>query len=199
MNEKEINEVICKMEVIKNNNYKKYGYEEPHYEKVKQVIDYSKTEYKDSIDFKNYMVEMKKRAKYEKTKPGNAKKMEYEVDEECKKVNILEDNIFLTNVDEGEVSKEINVEEMSEKELLKDIFHYIKKKNIILDDESMEEIRVAIQDPLFERKKYIKYSRTTRMLNRLVFLRKMEDDTYEVNFEETEEKNKKYSNQLFFK
>ena len=150
MDEKEINKIIEFMENIKKENYNKYGYKEPHFEKVKQIIDYNTMEFKNSVDYKNYSIEMKKRAKYEKTKAGNAKKMEYEVDDDCVKVDILEDNIFASNVDEEMVKKEVNVEEMSEKELLKDIFHYIKKKNIILDEESMEEIRKAIQDPMFE-------------------------------------------------
>ena len=63
---------------------------------------------------------------YDAGKLKLAPKMEYEVDDDCVKVDILEDNIFASNVDEEMVKKEVNVEEMSEKELLKDIFHYIK-------------------------------------------------------------------------
>ncbi len=195
-----LNNFITKMKDVKESNYKKYNYVEPHFEKVLTI-----GEFKSSVDFKNYKMDLKKQAKYEKTKPGNARIVEYEEDEDCVKVNILKDDIFESsaNPTPSILKPTITLSEMSVKDLMKEIRLFLKKKNILLANEDMEEIQKALEDPLFEREKYIKYSKSTKMLSKLEFLKKMSEDCYEIVFDqknkEEDEKEKKYVRKSFFK
>ncbi len=197
-----INNLVNKTKKIKEDNYAKYGYIEPIFKREVKVVDYSKENFKNSVDFKSFNMDLKKQAKYEKTKPGKARIMDYEADEDCKKVNLLTDDIFETNVKPEDMKIKINVKEMSIKDLMKEVNKFIQKKNIYLSDEDMELIKNNIEDPVFEREKYIKYSKTTQMLSKLEFIKKNEDGLYEVDFnlEKKEEKEvKKYVHKNFFK
>ncbi len=193
-----INNLINKTKVLKDGVYNKYGYIEPLFKReVKEI------HFKNSVDFKSFNMDLKKQAKYEKTKPGKAKIMDYEEDNDCKKVNILTDDIFETNVKPEDMKIKIDVKEMSIKDLMKDIYKFIQKKNIYLSDQDMESIKNNVEDPVFEREKYIKYSKSTKMLSKLEFIKKNETGLYEVDFnlenkEEKEEK-KKYVHKHFFK
>jgi hypothetical protein len=174
--------MVSKMKDIKEENYKKYNYIEPIFQKKVTKIDYNETEFKNSVDFKSFHTDLKKQAKYEKTKPGNAKVMEYEEDKDCVKVNILTDDIFESSANPTpSISKvKISLSEMSVKDLMKEIHFFLKKKNIILASEDIQSIQKALEDPLFEREKYIKYSKTTKMLSKLEFIKKNESGLYEV-------------------
>jgi hypothetical protein len=184
----EIDMMVERLKEMKEANYRRYGYEEPMYERPAKIVDYAQTPFRHSVDFKTYQSDMKKRAKYEKTKPGNARVIDYGEDEECKKVDILTDNIFARGDEVAEKREEIKVDELTSKKLWNDIDNFLKKKRMILSDGEMELIRKKTEDPLFERSKYIKYSKTTQMISQLHFIHKMVDDTYQVIFEEEEEK-----------
>jgi hypothetical protein len=197
-----INNMVEKTKKIKEENYSNYGYIEPIFKKEVKVVDYSKENFRNSVDFKSFNVDLKKQGKYEKTKPGKAKMMDYEEDEDCKKVNLLTDDIFETNVKPEDMKVKIDVKEMSIKDLMKEIHKFIQKKNIYLCDEDMTLIKNNIEDPVFEREKYIKFSKSTKMLSKLEFIKKNEDGLYEVDFdlEKKEEKeSKKYVHKSFFK
>lgn len=180
--------MIGKLREMKEANYRRYGYEEPVYGRPVKVVDYAQTPFKHSVDFKTYSSEMKKRAKYERTKPGNARAVEYGEDDECRRVDILNDDVF-ANGDEAMAMKEepVKIEELTPKKLLSDIDTFLKKKRIILSDAEMELIKKKTEDPLFERTKYVKYSKVTRMITQLNFIEKMVDDTYQVIFPDNEE------------
>ncbi len=190
---------------IKEANYKKYHYVEPLYAKVETTVNYEETEFKSSKDFKSFHMDIKKQAKYDKTKPGSAKRMEYEEDEDCVKVNILKDPVFemggATGTDSTTSSSSVkDLNDMSVRELMKDIRFYIKKKAILLTQSEMEEIEKMLNDPLFERKKFLKYSKSSGILSKIEFLKKIGDDCYELDFEEKKEsEGKKYVRKSFFK
>ncbi len=197
-----INNLVNKTQKIKEENYTKYGYIEPIFKKEVKVVDYNKENFRNSVDFKSFNMDLKKQAKYEKTKPGKAKIIDYEEDDDCKKVNLLTDDIFETNVKPEDMKVKIDVKEMSMKDLMKEIYKFIQKKNIYLSDDDMQSIKNNIEDPVFEREKYIKYSKSTKMLSKLEFIKKNEDGLYEVDFdlEKKEEKeSKKYVHKSFFK
>ncbi len=197
-----INNLINKTKKLKEENYVLYGYIEPTFKREVKIVDYSKENFRASVDFKSFNIDLKKQAKYEKTRPGKAKIMDYEEDNDCKKVNLLTDDIFETNVKTEDIKIKIDVKEMSIKDLMKEINKFIQKKNIYLCDEDMEAIKNNIEDPVFEREKYIKFSKSTKMLSKLEFLKKNEDGLYEVDFnlEKKEEKEtKKYVHKHFFK
>lgn len=197
-----INTMVEKSKKIKEENYSKYGYIEPIFKKEIKVVDYSKENFRNSVDFKSFNMDLKKQGKYEKTKPGKAKMMDYEEDNDCKKINLLTDDIFETNIKPEDMKIKIDVKEMSIKDLMKDIHKFIQKKNIYLSDEEMELIKSNIEDPVFEREKYIKFSKSTKMLSKLEFIKKNETGLYEVDFdlEKKEEKeSKKYVHKHFFK
>lgn len=197
-----LNNIFEKTKKIKEENYNKYGYIEPMFKKEIKVFDYSKENFKNSVDFKSFNTDLNKQAKYEKTKPGKARIADYEQDNDCIKVNLLTDDIFETNVNQEDMKIKINVKEMSIKDLMKEIHRFIQKKNIYLSDEDMESINKNIEDPVFEREKYIKYSKSTKMLSKLEFIKKNETGLYEVDFdlEKKEEKEiKKYVHKHFFK
>ena len=193
---------VKKVKEHKNANYTKHMYVEPIYQKVEDQIDYSIHEFKPTKDFKSFHSDLKKQAKYEKTKPGNARVIEYEKDEDAPKVDLLKDAIFETNPDPETIKEGINVNEMSIKELMKGIHFFLKKKNILLSQDEMAHIEKTLETPLFERDKYIKFSKSTRMISKLEFIHKKSEDCYEVSFEEVEkakEKEKKYVRKSFFK
>jgi hypothetical protein len=200
-----LDSMVNKIKSIKEENYKKYNYKEPKYRKVVKKVDYSTEEFKNSVDFKSFHIDLKKQARYEKTKPGNARMVEYEEDQDCKKVNILTDDIFEKNVNLTETKVKMNISEMSVKDIMKDIHLFLKRKNIQLSEEDICEIEKAIEDPVFEREKYIKYSKSTKTLSKLEFIKKIYDDSYEVSFnnnekeKEKEKKEEKYVRKSFFK
>ena len=197
-----INNLVNKTKKIKEENYNKYGYIEPIFKKEVKVVDYSKEKFRNSVEFKSFNIDLKKQAKYEKTKPGKARIVDYEEDNDCVKVNLLKDDIFETNIKPEDMKVKIDIKEMSIKDLMKEIHKFIQKKNIYLSDDDMESIKKNIEDPVFEREKYIKYSKTTKMLSKLEFIKKNEDGLYEVDFdlEKKEEKEtKKYVHKNFFK
>ncbi len=186
---REIEMMVERLRGIKKENYRRYGYEEPTYGRPAKVIDYAETPFRHSVDFKTYQSEMKKRAKYEKTKPANARAIDYGEDEECRKVDILNDDVFVRGdqIADKKEKEAIKIEELTSKKLWADIDSFLKRKRVILSDAEMELIRKKTEDPLFERAKYIKYSKTTQMISQLNFIHKMIDDTYQVIFEETGE------------
>ncbi len=197
-----INNLTNKTKKLKEENYALYGYIEPIFKKEVKLVDYSKENFRNSVDFKSFNVDLKKQAKYEKTKPGKAKIIDYEEDSDCVKVNLLTDDIFETNIKSEDIKNKIDVKEMSIKDLMKEINKFIQKKNIYLCDEDIETIKNNVEDPVFEREKYIKFSKTTKMLSKLEFLKKNETGLYEVDFnlEKKEEKEtKKYVHKNFFK
>ena len=198
-----IHNIMNKTKILKDDVYNKYGYIEPIFKKEVKMVDYSKENFKNSMDFKSFNMDLKKQAKYEKTKPGKARIIDYEEDKDCKKVNLLTDDIFETNVKPEDMKVKIDVKEMSIKDLMKEIYKFIQKKNIYLSDDDMENIKNNVEDPVFQREKYIKYSKTTKMLSKIEFIKKNEDGLYEVDFDlenkkENEEK-KKYVHKHFFK
>ncbi len=197
-----INNLVNKTEKIKNDNYETYGYIEPIFKREVKAIDYSKENFRNSVEFKTFNMELKKQAKYEKTKPGKAKIIDYEEDNDCRKVNILTDNIFKTNLTPEEIKIKIDIKEMSVKDLMKEVNKFIQKKNIYLSNEDMENIKKNIEDPIFEREKYIKFSKTTKILSKLEFIHKNQDGLYEVDFNlenKGEKEVKKYVHKNFFK
>lgn len=198
-----IHNIMNKTKILKDDVYKKYGYIEPIFKKEVKMVDYSKENFKNSMDFKSFNMDLKKQAKYEKTKPGKARIMDYEEDKDCKKVNLLTDDIFETNVKPEDMKIKIDINEMSIKDLMKEIHKFIQKKNIYLSDEDMESIKNNVEDPVFQREKYIKYSKTTKMLSKIEFIKKNEDGLYEVDFDlenkEEKEEKKKYVHKHFFK
>ena len=183
---KEITTLVAKMSELKDANYKRMGYEEPMYSRPVKVVDYAQTPLRHSMDFKTYQSEMKKRAKYEKTKPGNARVMDYGEDEECRKVDILQDEIFLRGDQVTDKKEEVKIDELTTKKFFSDIDTFLKKKRIILSEVEIEMIRKRVEDPLFERAKFVKYSKTTQMISQLNFIQKMVDDTYQVIFPDEE-------------
>lgn len=149
-----------------------------------------------SIEYKNYQMGLKKKARAEKYKPGNAKAMEYEESEEQHQINIFEDDIFLTDASAIAKQEEIDVTAIPGEKIWKEVQHFIQRKNIILDDRSLEEIEACLMDPEFDRKTYIKYSKTTRMLSKVGFIHKLRDESYVFSLEEPE---KKHVSIKFFK
>lgn len=126
-----ISNMVEKTKKIKEENYSKYGYIEPIFKKEVKIIDYSKENFRNSVDFKSFNVDLKKQGKYEKTKPGKAKMMDYEEDEDCKKVNLLTDDIFETNIKPEDMKIKIDVKEMSMKDLMKEVHKFIQKKKYL--------------------------------------------------------------------
>jgi hypothetical protein len=65
----------------------------------------------------------------------------------------------------------------------------------------MVQIEKTLETPIFERDKYIKFSKSTKMISKLEFIKKRSEDCYEISFEEEKEKEKekKYVRKSFFK
>lgn len=143
-----------------------------------------------SVEFKNFQSDLKKKARAEKYRPANARSMEYEESEEQTQINIFQDDIFVIDGLSSSSSKveEIDVNVIPVERLWKEVKHFIQRKSIILDDRSLDKIEACVMDPEFDRKSYLKYSKTTHMLSKVGFIHKMRDDSYTFSLEEPEKR-----------
>jgi hypothetical protein len=181
-----IEEVIAKIDTVRNDEFSKnnYTYEEKSIEK--KVLN------ENLMEFRNFQSKIRKKALQDKLKPSNVGKKEYGSNGE--NVDILEDDIFNNNDTQHEEIK-INIDELDRESKLKLINEFIQRKNIILDQMNLQKIESIIDNPSISLKKYITVSKMYQQITKIGFIKKLEDGLYIVDISEKKVKNKN----VFFK
>ena len=181
-----IEEVIAKIDTVRNDEFSKnnYIYEENPVEK--KVLN------ENLMEFRNFQSKIRKKALQDKLKPSNVGKKEYGGSGE--NIDILEDDIFNNNDTQQEEIK-INIDELERESKLKLINEFIQRKNIILDQMNLQKIESIIDNPSISLKKYITVSKMYQQITKIGFIKKLEDGLYIVDISEKKVKNKN----IFFK
>lgn len=167
---------------IREDQFKEFDF---HYEE--KVLE-KKQINENLMDFKNYQVNLKKKATIEKMKPGNAAKKEYEA---SYGVDILEDDIFNNNQNDILTDEEkLDIDQMDKEKKLITIFEYIKRKNILLEEEEIKKIEDFVEkEPNI--KKFFNISKTYQQVTRISFIKKLENGSYVIDFNDNKVKKSK--------
>jgi hypothetical protein len=166
----------------------KYNIDNTEIESAKKLCN------ENTVEFKNFKSIIKKKASLDKNKPSNIGKKEYS---STPNIDILEDDIFDSNHGDNNEEDEFKLDFLSldkEKkiELINDFF---QRKNIILDPEEYIKIENIIDNPEVNIKKYINVSKVYQQINKLSFIKKLENGTHIVDLNDTKAKKvKKFFN-----
>jgi hypothetical protein len=181
-----INNFIENINKIKEEEFKKNNFQFEEKEIEKKILN------ENSMEYKKFQTDIKKKASMEKLKPGNISKKEYESTNPS--INILEDDIFLNdNSDESDKDNKLDISSLDRENKLYLINDYLQRKNIILDAECLTKIENIIDNPDIHLKKYFNISKTYQQITRISFIKKLENGSYIINLAENKpKKNKKY-------
>jgi len=146
------------------------------------------------IEFKNFQNSIKKKALLEKYKPSNISKKEYATTNPG--IDILEDDIFNNSFKENkedEIKLDILSLDRDKKIVL--INDFLQRKNILLDEIEYKKIEDIVDNPEINIKKYFNISKIYQQINKISFIKKLENGTYIIDISENKtKKTKKFFN-----
>jgi len=169
-----INNMTDKLDNIRNDEFKlnNFVYEDKIIEK--------KNIYENPTEFKKYKHNVIKSKFNEKNKK-----------EDIQNIDILEDDIFNNNIDKDEFKLDIQTLDREKKLFL--INNFLERKGIILDELEFKKIEDILDDPDFNIKKYLNISKVYQQINKISFIKKLENGSYIVDLSENKiKKTKKY-------
>ena len=160
---------INNLNELNEKNIKKINYE------VKETKSTENKEVKYSKEFKEFLKTSKQKNKIDTV-----------IDEKCE-INIFEKNIIQ--------SEEIyfNFFELDVDNKMKYILDYIKNKKYILECDIYEKIKHIIEDNDIL-KKYISIDKSFNIINKISFIKKIENNYYDIVFDNTKKIKKKFFN-----
>lgn len=160
---------INNLNELNEKNIKKINYE------VKETKSTENKEVKYSKEFKEFLKTSKQKNKIDTV-----------IDEKCE-INIFEKNIIQ--------SEEIyfNFFESDVDNKMKYILDYIKRKKYILECDIYEKIKHIIEDNDIL-KKYISIDKSFNIINKISFIKKIENNYYDIVFDNTKKIKKKFFN-----
>jgi hypothetical protein len=160
---------INNLNELNEKNIKKINYE------VKETKSTENKEVKYSKEFKEFLKTSKQKNKIDTV-----------IDEKCE-INIFEKNIIQ--------SEEIyfNFFELDVDNKMKYILDYIKRKKYILECDIYEKIKHIIEDNDIL-KKYISIDKSFNIINKISFIKKIENNYYDIVFDNTKKIKKKFFN-----
>lgn len=184
-NIEEINNIIKKINSIRQEEFKKYNIE---YEEIKLE---KKSISEELLDLKNFKNKIIKKALLDKNKPSNVNKKEYSSNADS--INILEDDIFSNEFNENPPEEDkLNIETMDRDKKIELIKEYIQRKNIVFDEENfMEKIVEIIDNNEINLKKYITISKIYQQIIKISFIKKIENGMYIININDNKVKKNK--------
>ena len=185
-----ISNCIDKLNDLRETEFKKcnFSYTEPEMEKKEVKIDV--------VEFKTYQHTLRKKALLDKNKPGNIGKKEYSSSNS--NVDILEDDIFNNNNNndenkDDEIKLEVNI--LNKDKKIELINEFLNRKNIILDEDEYKKIEEIIDNPDINIKKYFSISKLYQQIDKISFIKKLENGTYIIDTVENKpKKTKKFFN-----
>jgi hypothetical protein len=164
-----------------------------HYTYEKKKVE-KKMIQENSMEFKNYSNKLKKKALQDKNKPGQNGKREYESSNLM--IDILEDDIFHNlSEEQSDTDVKINIDTLDNDQKTDLIYDFLQRKNIIFDPEQLIQLKTIIEDPTVSLKKYIHISKMYQQITRISFIKKMENQSYIIDFQEN--KTRKGKNHFF--
>lgn len=178
-----INQIKTKISEIAHEEFKHFNFE------YQDKIIISKVLNENTMEFKKYQADLKKKAKIEKNKPSNMAKKEYDT---MYNINILEDDIFNNN-DESKISEDkIDFENMTKETKLKLINDFLNRKNILLSEEDNKKIEDLIDNTEINIKKFLNVSKLYQQIIKISFIKKLENGTYVFDLTENKKKQKNF-------
>ena len=153
-----------------------------------------KTVNENSMEFKNFQSAMKTKSSQAKIKKSGIKKKEY--DTTNGDINIISDDIFKMEEIAEDLAEKLDIQTLNKEDKLKLIHNFIQKKCITLSQEDLDKIDQIIDNPDISLRKYINVSKMYQEINKISFIKKLEDGTYIVDLEENKPKKTK---KTFFK
>jgi hypothetical protein len=181
-----VTDFIQKVNTVRNEEFEKSNF--VFTEKIieKKILNENPQE------FKAYKSTLKKKALMEKNKPGNINKKEYETVNED--IDILEDDIFKnSSQNNNEEDPKFDIMSLETDKKIELIMEFIKRKNIILEEECVKQIQELISDKDFPLKKYINVSKIYQQITKVGFIKKLENGSYVIDATEKKAtKTKKY-------
>lgn len=180
-----IDQFINNINKLRSEQYENFSLKEKNDVLIKKDVNTN------TIEFRSFKSKMIKKALMDKMKPSNIGCKEYESNNV---IDILEDDIFKTNVDNSEEEK-MNIQLLPVERRLELINDFLERKNVVLDDTNMNKIKDIINDENILLKKYINVSNVYQHITKISFIKKLEDGTYIVDVEFG--KTKKSKNHFF--
>ena len=168
-----IDQFINNINILRVEQFEKFSLEE------KPNIVPKKESNTNSIEFRSFKSKMIKKALIDKMKPGNIGCKEYESNNV---IDILEDDIFKTNIDDSEDTK-MNVQELPFEKRMELMNDFLERKNITLDEINYEKMKNIVCDENILLKKYINISNVYQHITKISFIKKLEDGSYVVNID----------------
>jgi len=181
-----VTDFIQKVNTVRNEEFEK-----SNFVFTEKVIE-KKTLNENPQEFKVYKSTMKKKALMEKNKPGNINKKEYETVNED--IDILEDDIFKnSSQNNNEEEPKFDIMALESDKKIELIMEFIKRKNIILEEQCVKQIEELLSDKEFPLKKYINVSKIYQQITKVGFIKKLENGSYIIDVNEKKAtKTKKY-------
>lgn len=181
-----VTDFIKKVNTVRNEEFEK-----SNFVFTEKVIE-KKTLNENPQEFKVYKSSMKKKALMEKNKPGNINKKEYETVNED--IDILEDDIFKnSSQNNNEEEPKFDIMALESDKKIELIMDFIKRKNIILEEDCVKQIEELLCDKDFPLKKYINISKIYQQITKVGFIKKLENGSYVIDVSEKKAtKTKKY-------
>lgn len=183
-----IQNCIDKINILRNNEFEKYNftYEEKIIEK--------KNLNENLVEFKNFQNNIKKKALLDKLKPSNISKKEYTSTNP--NIDILEDDIFNNSFKENKEDEiKLDIQSLDRDKKIELINEFLQRKNILLDEIEYKKIEEIVDNPEINIKKYFNISKIYQQVNKISFIKKLENGTYVIDISENKtRKTKKFFN-----
>jgi len=181
-----ISNCIDKINILRKTEFEKYNfvYDEKVIEKKKLS--------ENLMEFKNFQNSIKKKALLEKYKPSNIAKKEYTTNSN---IDILKDDIFMNNFKENNDEIKLDILSLDRDKKIELINDFLQRKNILLDDIEYKKIEDIVDNPEINIKKYFNISKIYQQINKISFIKKLENGTYIIDISESKsKKTKKFFN-----
>ena len=145
------------------------------------------------VEFKNFQNNLKKKASLDKSKPSNIGKKEYSSSNS--NIDILEDDIFNDDNENKDGEIKLEIDSLDRDKKIELINEFLQRKNIILDELEYKKIEEIIDNPELNIKKYLNISKVYQQVNKISFIKKLENGSYIVDIVENKpKKTKKFFN-----
>jgi hypothetical protein len=173
--------IIEKINILREDEFKKQNFI------YDDVIIEKKDLNVNLMEFKNFQNSIKKKALIDKNKPSNINKKEYS--SSAPEINIIGDDIFENSDLKLDI---ISLDRDKKMELIND---FIQRKNIMLDENEFKKIEEIIDNPEINIKKYLSISKIYQQIDKISFIKKLENGSYIIDINENKsKKTKKFFN-----
>lgn len=179
---------IDKINILRKTEFEKYNF--VYDEKVIEKKNLNEN----LMEFKNFQNSIKKKALLDKYKPSNIAKKEYTTTNPS--IDILEDDIFNNSFKENKEDEiKLDILSLDRDKKIELINDFLQRKNILLDEIEYKKIEDIIDNPEINIKKYFNISKVYQQINKISFIKKLENGTYIIDISESKaKKTKKFFN-----